>query len=287
MEEEPGSTPAPTPPGNPGAEPAVEAAPVGNGSGEPILEATLVGTTGDGPAPPAIVQAELAPGSVRGRDLLAGVGIIWAVELALAGVFILSGGMKAEGPTTPIMILLTTMLSTAAVFVVSWVFVCRKYGKSLAEGFAIRRVPARALLKSAAIGMASAVVAVALCYLFSTGESFMQELVSTPLGFAVMMFLALTVPPFEEIYYRGFIFPILTQKLGVVGGILLVTVWFGVAHAFQLAKDPIGLAIVVVMGLVWTLQRHLSRSLVPSIVSHWVYNAVLFTVSLLVQNGNG
>jgi len=276
----------PRTPANSGADPVVDATPVENGTGEPMPQATPVEMTGDAPVPPSIVQAELAPRSVRGRDLLAGVGIIWAIELAFGAVLALSGGPRAEG-AGPIMILVTTMLGTAAVFVVSWGFVCRKYGKSLVEGFAIRRVPRRTLVVSATIGVVSGVVAAVLCFLFSTGESFMHELASTPLGFAVTAFLALTVPPVEEIYYRGFLFPVLTRKLGVVGGILVVTVWFGMAHGFQLAKDPVGLAIVVVMGLMWTLQRHLSRSLVPCIVSHWVYNATLFAVSLLVPTGKG
>ena len=284
MEEEPGSIPAPDPLENTGAEPVVDATPVGNGTGEPIPEATLVEMTGNGAVPPPVVQAELAPRLVRGRDLLAGVGIIWAVELALGAVVLLSGGLRAEG-SGPIIILVATMLGTASVFVWSWVFVCRKYGRSLVEGFAIRRVPRKTLLMSAAIGVVSATVALVLCSLFSTGESFMEELASTPLGLTVVAILALTVPPFEEIYYRGFLFPVLARKLGVVGGILLVTVWFGVAHAFQLAKDPVGLAVVVVMGLMWTLQRHLSKSLVPCIVSHWVYNATLVAASLAAATG--
>lgn len=242
-------------------------------------EAIPAAETSAEPVPPPIIQAKPGPHSVSGLDLLAGVGIIWAVELVLGIVLESSGGLSTSG-FGPVMILVTSMLGAAATFVVCWLFVCRKYGKSLVEGFAIRRVPSKTIFLSVAIGLAGAVAATALISQFGTGKSLMEKLLSTPAGFAVMVFLGLTVPPFEEIYYRGFIFPVLSRKLGVAGGILLVVVWFGSAHAFQLAKDPAALIIVVVMGLVWTLQRHLSKSLVPSIVSHWTYNAALFAVGL-------
>ena len=173
------------------------------------------------------------------------------------------------------------MLSAPVIVLVCWVFVCRKYGKFLFEGLAIRRIPWKTLLVSVAIGVVGAVAAMLLMSKFSTGKSSMSKLVSTPLGFTVVVFLCLTLPFIEEIYYRGFIYPVLRKKVGVVGGIILMTVWFGGAHAAQLWQDPAALIFVAAMGLVWTLQRELSKSVVAGMVTHWIYNATLFAPDLI------
>ena len=59
--------------------------------------------------------------------------------------------------------------------------------------------------------------------------------------------------------------------------------WFGAAHAPQLLGVPLNLLIVTMMGFVWTLQRHYSGSLIPGLVTHWVYNASLFGMDFLLD----
>ena len=86
----------------------------------------------------------------------------------------------------------------------------------------------------------------------------------------------------EEIYYRGFIFPVLCRKLGAVWSILIVTVWFGGVHAAQLHGDWALLPIVTGMGFIFTVQRYLTGSLLPSIVTHWTYNTFLVFLTVIM-----
>jgi len=96
-----------------------------------------------------------------------------------------------------------------------------------------------------------------------------------------MVALVLLVSPFEEVYYRAFIFGALKKMTGVVLAVIIVTGWFTLVHVQQLWEDPIGIPCIMIMGATWTILRHRTGSLVPSIVSHWTYNTLLVVIALL------
>lgn len=246
-----------------------------------------LGTQQTGYVPVARPLAPLGPSSVQGRDLLIGVALIWVLELAIGtvigvwSVFQGSGSDELASLVLPPGLLLgTTVLANAVAFTVAWYFVCRKYRKSLLQGFGVHMVPGRTLAASFLLGLVGCALAVVLLSRYSTEDSLMAELMSVPYGLLVINIMALTVPPVEEAYYRGFIFPVLRDKLGGWWAVLLVTVWFGCAHAFQLAGDWVGLGIVVAMGLLFTIQRHLTNSLLPPIITHCTYNTGLVLLGL-------
>lgn len=225
--------------------------------------------------------------SVGGIDLLVGVAIAWAAEFLIGGVIgvvILADSPNpgaGETPSlSPNLLLATSLLSAAVMVGVSWFFVCRKYGRGVMQGFAVAWTGGRNLALCVCIGLVGAVLGTILMAFYTTEESFMAELTSTSAGLYAVCVLAVILPPLEEVYYRGFIYPVLYEKLGR-WAVVIVTIWFGGAHAFQLSGDWVGLAVVVCMGAVWTLQRHITRSLLPSIVTHWVYNTTLVAFSIL------
>jgi uncharacterized protein len=113
----------------------------------------------------------------------------------------------------------------------------------------------------------------------------MSDLASTPQGLAAISVMALLVPPFEEVYYRGFILPILRRSVGAVAAVLLVIVWFAAVHAFQVAGDLVAIVTIAFMGAVWTLQRQFTQSLIPPVLTHFSYNSVLVLISLFVSLG--
>ncbi len=230
--------------------------------------------------PPPPPPSPLPPPTVGGRDLLIGVGILWGAGLLIGFALLGIGGGRVEN-AAPAAIIVCSMIGLAVTALVSWYFVCQKYGRTLVGGFDLRAVGRRAVVISALTGLAGAIVATVLVTLFATGRSFMGRLVADPTGFALTILLALSAPLIEETYYRGFLFPVLRKKLGAGIALFLMTVWFGAAHAFQVAGDWAALPVIVAMGLVWTLLRHRSESLLPSIVSHWTYNAVLVVVSIV------
>lgn len=227
-------------------------------------------------------RAKPAPGPVPipGSDLALGVGILWGSEIVADVVLAVSTGGDPED-IAPLALLARSIATALITVLVTWIFVCRRRGQSFPSGFAITRLRRSAWIWSVGLGAAGAIGGHALFSLFSTGESFMSRFTETTEGLAVISMLALLLAPVEELYYRGFIFPVLERKMGGAAAVAVVAVWFTVPHAFQLAGDWVGLPVIFGMGLLWTVQRCRSDSLTPSIVSHLTYNSVLVIAAWL------
>ena len=218
-----------------------------------------------------------------GRDLIKGIAIIWGAGICVITISVIPA--LKRGPEqfemSPLNMLFITLFCSIVTFVISWYFVCRKYHRGLVEGFALHKPNKRVIVLSVAIGVAAAVIGGSLIERYAAGESFMAKFAATPGGLAALIIMAVVMPPFEEAYYRGFIFPIIERRAGAALAIVVVVIWFGAAHASQLSGDWIGVPIIAVMGLIYTLQRYVHKSLVPPILTHWTYNTVLAVVSLI------
>jgi len=223
-------------------------------------------------------QPNLLNESAGGVDLLIGVSIVWGFELSLGALLGICLGRSAE---LPINVLLATLVSGLVTALVTWHLVCWNYEKSFTEGFRITRPTKNSVLRAVLIGLVLAVAAAVLAGHFSTGKHFFVRMVSKPGGMTCFVLLALLLPPLEEMYYRGFLFPIIEKRLGAVPAVLIVIVWFGAAHALQSLDDLIAVPIVVVLGSVLTIQRHVTGSLTASLVTHWSYNLCAVTMGLL------
>ena len=211
-------------------------------------------------------------------DLLLAVLAIWTVEV-LAAVCLFFGFEVYS----PLGILGASLFSTACTLLICWYFLCRRYRLAFSEGFGLASADGRTALTSIMIGAVGALVGSVVIKAAGTGNDFMSQLTSTQLGLGVVIFLGLVLPPFEEFYYRGFLFAILKKRLGIAGGIILVTVWFAAAHCFQLAGNWVAVLFILFMSGVWTVQRHVTGSLIPSMITHWVYNAGLIMITLLIE----
>lgn len=244
----------------------------------------------------------LAPTRATWLDLLA-VPSIWSLVLGLQsalaavaiGWWVLStGGDLAEGmdklpelTTQPAFILLAVLgdalITTGVVAFVTM----RLRQQSAADAFRVAWTGWRSVGIAAGVGVLAATLATALMTQFSSGTSMMAELSSTWQGLLVISFAALLMPLVEELYYRGFIYTILDKELSRLHprawilAALIVTAWFGAVHAFQVAGDWVALPVITLMGLVWTLMRRHYDSLLPSMLSHWSYNATLIALSWL------
>lgn len=217
------------------------------------------------------------------RDLVLGVAIIWAIEIVIG--LVQAAACKLDFEHIPPWLLAGCVtVSNLCTLWVAWFFICRRCGRSFKEGFAVRSVSRRMVAGSILLGIAAGVLGGLLLDRFGTGESFMAKITATPEGLAAIGIIALLVPPFEEAYYRGFIFPIIRRRIGAAGAILLVTLWFAGVHSFQLAGDWIGIPIIAIMGALWTWQRHVTKSLVPSVICHFSYNAVLMLISIMASD---
>jgi membrane protease YdiL (CAAX protease family) len=92
----------------------------------------------------------------------------------------------------------------------------------------------------------------------------------------MMMTAGILVAPLaEEVFFRGFMYPVFARGLGVTAGVTLTGVLFGLLHAGQLwgGWGQIGLLVLVGMLLTWARAR--TGSVMASYLLHLGYNALL------------
>ncbi len=217
--------------------------------------------------------------------LSAALACIWTctvlVQVGGFGVIILRHYLKTGHVAMPeesfsFLLSLTYVDWFFALLIAYYVSVIR-VRRSVREAFALKPISAAVAAKSFALGVAASIIAAVLLTRFGTGDAPVYDLaIKEKEGVAEMVLpfilLAVLVPPMEELYYRGFIFPILRARLSAAWAIGIVAVWFGLLHVAQLWGEWLGIAIVLLLGMIWTIQRHRYDSLFPSIISHWTYN---------------
>lgn len=102
-----------------------------------------------------------------------------------------------------------------------------------------------------------------------------DNLVSTPLSFAVVALLAIIAAPlFEELFFRGFLQPLFSRTFGVLVGILLTSVLFGSLHGPEYSWAWQYVVAISLAGAVFGWVRARTGSIIPSTVMHGCFNAM-------------
>lgn len=86
----------------------------------------------------------------------------------------------------------------------------------------------------------------------------------------------LIAPIVEETVFRGFLYPVFARSLGVLGGIALTGILFGLMHAQQLWGGWAQIALLVLVGIIFTTARARTGSVIPCYLLHLGYNAIQF-----------
>ena len=102
---------------------------------------------------------------------------------------------------------------------------------------------------------------------------------TAPEAWALSIFGTTLAPLFEEFFFRGFLYPVLARRLGVVVSILLTSVGFGLIHAPQLGRAWGPVLVVFIVGLALTITRAVTKSVAASMLIHVAYNT---TISVLI-----
>lgn len=216
--------------------------------------------------------------------LLIALAVIWvwevAIQLAIFRPDLQEPGQEGFKPKLPggYGALALTVLGWGFALAVAWWVACRRRGAE--EGLALSRVSLRTTVWAALIGLAGGAIAFTVLVSFPATETPMDEMAASPGGLTAIAVLTLAVPICEELYYRGFVFSILARGLGTGVAFGIVAVWFGALHVLQYWGSWPTIAIVAAMGVVWTVMRVRTGSVVPSLVSHWVYNVTTIAIGI-------
>ncbi|HEY3930277.1 MAG TPA: type II CAAX endopeptidase family protein [Candidatus Koribacter sp.] len=108
----------------------------------------------------------------------------------------------------------------------------------------------------------------------------------TPLlAYVTSIFGVLVAPLFEEIYFRGLMFPSLREGLGEIAAIAITGAAFALLHAAQLGFSWVALLPLLIVGLILTWVRAQLKSVAASWVMHVTYNATI-VVAFWVTTGH-
>lgn len=98
----------------------------------------------------------------------------------------------------------------------------------------------------------------------------------------LLSIVSVTVAPLmEELFFRGFLYPVLARRLGTVVGVVLTAGLFGLLHWAQLGYSW-AVVIIFLVGLALTIVRAVTKSVAASFLTHVGYNG---TLSLLLFVG--
>ena len=91
-------------------------------------------------------------------------------------------------------------------------------------------------------------------------------------------------PLMEELFFRGFLYPVLVRRLGIGVSVVLTAAGFGLIHAPQLGKAWGPVLVIFIVGLMLTITRAVTKSVAPGYLMHVAYNATI-SVALFVATG--
>ena len=101
-------------------------------------------------------------------------------------------------------------------------------------------------------------------------------------AWALAIFGMSLAPLMEELFFRGFLYPVLVRRLGIGLAIGLTAASFALLHALQLGMAWGPVLIIFLVGLTLTITRAVTKSVAPGFLIHFAYNA---TISVLIFIG--
>lgn len=186
----------------------------------------------------------------------------------------------------PILALLSELIGYAAVVWYMAVLVKAQYHHGLFE--AVRwNWPRRGRVKFLVLGVVMMFALEGLAHLLPVPRSVpLEQFFKQPLDAYVTSLFAISFGPLmEELFFRGFLYPVLARRLGVVAGIFLTALGFGLIHATQLGFQWAPVLIIFLVGMVLTVVRAYTQSVASSFLVHVAYNSTLTAMTLIQSDG--
>ena len=101
-----------------------------------------------------------------------------------------------------------------------------------------------------------------------------------------MIFFGIAVAPLvEELFFRGFLYPVLARNLGILPSIALTSAAFALLHEGQLAHAWAPLLVLFIVGTALTAARAWTRSVATGLLIHMGYNTTLFAMLFIATDG--
>lgn len=108
----------------------------------------------------------------------------------------------------------------------------------------------------------------------------------TPAEAWALGILSITIAPLmEELFFRGFLYPVLARGIGVTFAIFLTAVGFALLHGAQLGFSWGPVLVIFLVGLVLTIVRARKNSVAASVLIHMAYNGTITVAMFAATDG--
>jgi hypothetical protein len=253
------------------------------------LDPDLAGlTTGTPIPPPPPVENPV----FTGWDVLAIAALTFATMVVLQLAVLLGAHWwryphesLSDVAEKPIILLLSQFLIYAAVAAFMVMLVEGKYHVAFWQ--AIRWNWPRA-------GWRLLVLGVAMLLVLSLLESLLpmpkdtpfEHLFDRPRDAYLLSLIAVTLGPLmEELFFRGFMYPVLARRIGVVWGIILTALPFGLIHLPQYGYAWGAALVIFLVGVVCGAVRAATKSVAASFLVHVGYNGAQMLIMAVASHG--
>jgi membrane protease YdiL (CAAX protease family) len=174
-------------------------------------------------------------------------------------------------------IIFAHLLTLAVCWAVVTGFGRRPFLESLGWHWAGISLPKRILLVvGVMIGMIVILITLTKVLPDTQVSPFAQMLKTSRAVRVVIVALAvITAPLVEEVVYRGVLYSALRKRLGVGAAVATVSLLFPLVHVPQYTGAWAGIIGLTLLSLILTVIRARMRSLLPCVVIHLVFNAVM------------
>jgi len=117
-------------------------------------------------------------------------------------------------------------------------------------------------------------------------ETPFQKLFVRPRDAYLLAFMAVTLGPLvEELFFRGFLYPVLARRWGIAWAVFLSALPFAALHLPQYGWAWGAMLVILVVGIVCGLVRAVTKSVGASFLVHVGYNGAQMVILLIATKG--
>jgi uncharacterized protein len=108
----------------------------------------------------------------------------------------------------------------------------------------------------------------------------------TPAEAWALSILSITLAPLmEELFFRGFLYPVLARGIGVPFAVFLTALGFAALHGAQLMFSWGPVLVIFLVGLVLTIVRARRNSVAAGVLIHMAYNGTITVAMFVATDG--
>lgn len=113
-------------------------------------------------------------------------------------------------------------------------------------------------------------------------DSFFQ----TPTEAWALGIMSITLAPLmEELFFRGFLYPVLARRMGLAVSVVITALSFALLHGAQLMFSWGAVLVIFIVGLVLTIVRARTNSVAAGMIIHMAYNATITIAMFAATDG--